>query len=117
MHGSLLAAKALAPKCDVHQVESTSGRSALHKAAFWGHNEMTKFLVNECKLNVNAQDNSGDTALHDAAKFGHETIAQILLDAGANATLKNKAGKDASAVAHEHEKPSIVDLIKAHSKK
>ena len=33
----------IAAKCDVHQVEATSGRSALHKAAFWGHNKMVEY--------------------------------------------------------------------------
>lgn len=40
-----------------------SGRNALHKAAFWGHNEMVKFLL-EQKINPNQQDNYGDTPLH-----------------------------------------------------
>lgn len=40
-----------------------SGRNALHKAAFWGHNDMVKFLL-EQKLNPNQQDNYGDTPLH-----------------------------------------------------
>lgn len=116
MHGSLLAAKALAPKCDVNQLEATSGRSALHKAAFWGHNDMVHYLVKECKLNVNQQDNSGDTPLHDAAKFGHEVVAKFLLEGGADASLKNKAGKDARTVAQDHNKTNLVDLLKAHQK-
>jgi len=116
MHGSVLPAKQLASRCDVNQVEVTSGRSALHKACFWGHNEMVQYLVNECKLNVNVQDNYGDTALHDAAKFGHETVAKILLDAGANTTLKNKAGKEPLVVAEEHSKSAVATLIKNHKK-
>ena len=72
MHGSVFLAREVhaAGNLDVHAVESSSGRTALHKAAFWGHIEMTDFLTKECKLNVNATDNAGDTALHDAARFG-----------------------------------------------
>jgi hypothetical protein len=47
MHGSVVPAMQIAAKCDVHQVEATSGRSALHKAAFWGHNKMVEYLLNE----------------------------------------------------------------------
>jgi hypothetical protein len=46
MHGSVVPAMQIAAKCDVHQVESTSGRSALHKAAFWGHNKMVEYHIN-----------------------------------------------------------------------
>jgi len=114
MHGSVLPAKKLVKggQVDVHQLEATSGRSALHKAAFWGHNEMVKYLINECKLNLNTQDNEGDTALHDAAKFGHTTVATLLVEAGADTTLKNRQGMDALAVAIEHTKPKIVELLK-----
>ena len=92
MHGSTERAREIAPHCDVHQREATSGRTALHKAAFWGHVEMVKYLTQECKLDPNVQDNYGDTALHDvrhisvffgvpfiifplqAAKFGHAGV-------------------------------------------
>jgi hypothetical protein len=117
MHGSVLPAREIAPRCDVHQLEPTSGRSALHKAAFWGHNQMVEYLVKECRLNVNVQDNYGDTALHDAAKFGHETVAKILLEAGADPNLRNKEGKDPLVLATEHNKPNVAALIKARRSK
>jgi len=113
MHGSVGPAKKLVSsgEADPHQLEATSGRSALHKAAFWGHIEMTRFLVKEAKLDLNVQDIFGDTALHDAAKFGHEAVAKILLEGGAKTTLKNKAGRDPLAVATEHNKPKVVALL------
>jgi len=111
MHGSLLAAQAIAPKANVHEVEPTSGRSALHKAAFWGHVHMIPYLVNDLKLNLNVQDHYGDTPLHDAAKFGHPGVAKILVDAGADQTIKNNAGKDAHALAVEHQKPAVISLL------
>jgi len=116
MHGSVLPAKAIAGKCDVHQLEATSGRSALHKAAFWGHNDMVEFLVKECKLSPNVRDNYGDTPLNDAAKFGHIKVVKIMLDAGADKTIKNNEGKDAIDLAQEHDKSDVVALLKAHSK-
>lgn len=112
MHGSVLPAKQIASKCDVHQLEPTSGRSALHKAAFWGHNAMTEYLVKECKLDVNVRDNYGDTPLHDACKFGHEKIVKLLLEAGADKTIKNNEGKDPITLAQEHDKVAVVELLK-----
>jgi len=112
MHGSVVPAMHIAAKCDVHQVEATSGRSALHKAAFWGHNKMVEYLVQSCKLDVNAKDNYGDTSLHDAAKFGHEGIVRILLENGADRSIKNNEGKDPLQVAQEHEKPAVVDMLR-----
>jgi len=117
MHGSVAPAKLIATKCDVHQLEPTSNRSALHKAAFWGHNNMVAYLIKECKLDLNVRDNYGDTPLHDAAKFGHETIVRLLLEGGADRSVKNKEGKDPLAVALEHEKAKVVELLKAPKSK
>ena len=78
---------------------------------------MIKYLVTECKLNVNVQDNEGDTALHDAAKFGHAVVAQHLVDAGTDITLKNRDGRDALAVATEHQKQKVIDILKKGSRR
>jgi len=111
MHGSVYAAKKLLapaqPPCDVHALEATSGRNALHKAAFWGHNDMTKFLLSECKLRPDVADCYGDTPLHDAAKFGHEQVAQLLLDAGAKAGVRNLKGQTPLDVARLHAKDAV----------
>jgi hypothetical protein len=112
MHGSVGPARELAPGCDVHALEATSGRSALHKAAFWGHNDMMQFLVHEAKLKLDVQDNYGDTALHDAAKFGHPTVAKILIEAGADTRIRNKEGKTPLDLATEHSKPEVLALLK-----
>jgi len=45
MHGSVEHAKKVAPHADVHSVESTSDRTALHKAAFWGHYQVRSPLL------------------------------------------------------------------------
>eukprot|EP01116_Phalansterium_solitarium_P019833 TRINITY_DN5682_c0_g1_i1.p1 TRINITY_DN5682_c0_g1~~TRINITY_DN5682_c0_g1_i1.p1 ORF type:complete len:420 (+),score=156.48 TRINITY_DN5682_c0_g1_i1:103-1362(+) len=112
MHGSVPPARLLLGKADVHQLEATSGRSALHKAAFWGHVSMVDFLVDEQKLNTNQQDNYGDSPLHDAAKFGHTEVVQILLAGGADPTLKNKAGLDPIALAIQHGKADVAEVLK-----
>lgn len=114
MHGSVEPARALkAAGVDVHAVESSSGRTALHKSAFWGHTAMSAFLINECKIDVNVKDSMGDTACHDAARFGHMPVVEMLLKAGANPSIKNKAGKTAGDVAREYDKTTVASVLVA----
>eukprot|EP00301_Raphidiophrys_heterophryoidea_P026625 c9237_g1_i1.p1 GENE.c9237_g1_i1~~c9237_g1_i1.p1 ORF type:complete len:418 (-),score=113.47 c9237_g1_i1:147-1349(-) len=117
MHGSVSVVRDLAPKADVHAVEKSSGRTALHKAAFWGHVDTVKFLLADCKLDPSVQDSNGDTALHDAARFGHEKVVEIFLAHKANSSIKNKHGKDVATVAQDYGKTGVVALLKARSAK
>lgn len=111
MHGSTLRMKKLAGEADVHAQEHDSGRTALHKAAFWGHIETVTYLVDELKADGNVQDFSGDTPLHDAVRFGHLAVVEKLLAGGADKNVKNKAGKDAAALAKEYEKEAIAAML------
>jgi len=112
MHGSLEhVQRAKDAGADVHSVEASSGRNALHKATFWGHTHLMEYLLKTCKVNPNAQDFDGDTALHDAARFGHVGCAEALLANGADKSLKNKEGRDALAVATAQEKDAMAKLL------
>merc|ERR1712146_679716 len=119
MHGSIDMCKRLASAdtdeggADVHAVEPSSGRSALHKAAFWGHTKVTHMLVNDMKLDVNAQDFNNDTALHDAARFGNVDVVKTLLAGGADKTLVNKEGQTPHATALEYGKPEVAAVLAA----
>ena len=69
MHGSLQKAEELmaaTPGMSAAALEKPSGRSALHKAAFWGHDKMLAWLCKKAPSALNLQDYDGDTALHDA---------------------------------------------------
>jgi hypothetical protein len=71
MHGSQeKAAEVARAGANVHALEATSRRSALHKAAFWGHTALLAYLTTTLRIDPNTQDTDGDTALHDAAKVG-----------------------------------------------
>ena len=66
------------------------GRTALHRAVGCGQYAVLRPLL----LNsVDKQDKDGNTALHLAARDGSTKIARFLLNNGARADLKNKAGQ------------------------
>lgn len=113
MHGSLSVVQKHARDADVDEPEANSGRTALHKAAFWGHEKTVEYIVATLHANVNAQDVMGDTPLHDAVRFGHTAVVRILLANKANPTLRNRDGKDAAAVAKDYDKPDILALLKS----
>lgn len=112
MHGNLGTVKAkVKAGADVHALETHSGRSALHKAAFWGHGHTIEYLMNDCKLNPDVQDYNGDTAMHDAARFGHVGIVELLVGGGASTSLRNKDGLTAQEVGQQYEKPEVVNFL------
>lgn len=115
MHGSTLRMKQFAGVADVHGQEAESGRTALHKAAFWGHIETVSYLLDECKLDPDEKDFCGDTALHDACRFGHTAIVEKLLLVGADKTIKNKKGQDCHRLALEYGKGAVVAKLGAAS--
>ena len=107
MHGSVLLMKRAAQEADVNEAEAVSGRTAFHKAAFWGHDAATVYLI-ELGLNLNVQDYNGDTALHDAARFGHSKVCDHLIKAGASTSLKNKLGQTPHDTAVAYGYPSLL---------
>merc|ERR1719333_2002493 len=103
--------KPFARLADVNEKEANSGRTALHKASFWGHIETITYLLDECKMDPNVQDLSGDTALHDAVRFGHAPLVDKLLVSGIDKTITNKDGKTAEDVARDYGKNAIAAKI------
>merc|ERR1712151_582705 len=108
MHGSLERMQFYRTKADVHSVDEDSGRSALHKGAFWGHLHVVKYLIDDCGLDPNVQDKSGDTALHDAVRFGHMEIVKFLAPI-TNLGLQNGDGLNPQSIAFQMNKHDIVE--------
>lgn len=111
MHGSLERMKEIAVKANPNATEAGSGRTPLHKASYFGHEQAVAYLVNEAGANVDAQDLDGDTPLHDAARFGHEDCVEALLAGGASVSIKNLDGKTPVELAVDNEKDSVVILL------
>lgn len=88
----------------------------LHMAAANGHVEVLKYILSkldasELKTIVNAQNDSGNTALHWTALTGSLEAAEVLVEAGADAKLKNKAGHDSIYQAEVVENEEIVEYL------
>lgn len=87
--------------------------SPLHYSSNNGHENCVKALIYFCenagiKLDINAQNSSGDTALHKASRWGYLNIVEILLENGADPTIKNK--RKVSPIDEAHN-PRILELI------
>jgi len=94
MHGSVDVVKSLVEAgANPGSAESATGRTALHKAAYWGHIGTVNYLISTGKVNVNAVDCNGDLALHDASRFKHTACIEALAAVTADPNLKNKAGQ------------------------
>lgn len=89
---------------------SVNGMSALMMAAFEGHPEVVKVLV-ENRAELNAQNKEGWTALMLATLRGHSEVVRQLLEKGADVRLKNTVGWTALKVASGSQHPEIVEML------
>ena len=97
----------------VNSTEPHSGRTAMHKAAFFGHASVIAYLAGLPATTVhwNALDSDGDTPLHDAARFGHAAVVEQLVLAGADPGIKNKDGKLPVDLAAANGKDAVVQML------
>lgn len=89
------------------------GTSALMYAAWGGHLNIVKFLV-ECGANINLKTNAD--ALSGAASFGHLEIVRYLIDHGAdvNQVINNATALDNAISMGRNE---VIDLLKKYGAK
>ena len=64
------------------------GTTALHMAAYYGHQEIIKELIAK-GADVNARTNEGDTSLHKAVAEGNKEAVELLITAGADVNARN----------------------------
>lgn len=74
-----------------------NGSTPLCEAAYHGHDGCIEELLEQGGplLDLDAYDNHGDTALHSAGASGSSECTQLLLNAGADPTIRNLAGNTA----------------------
>lgn len=84
--------------------------TALHYAAFAGHNEIAQLLIAH-GADVNARTPNDSTALMMATREGREDLARLLLDAGADTRPVNDWGDNALTWAMRYGHPRIAKLV------
>ncbi|MBS0307900.1 MAG: ankyrin repeat domain-containing protein [Proteobacteria bacterium] len=77
-----------------------SGWTALHYAAAIGNNEIAQMLMKK-GADINAESPNKTTPMMMAARGGHILTVKLLLDGGADATLRNEAGLTAIDFANQ----------------
>lgn len=84
------------------------GWTALHYAASVGANDIVQVLL-DASAYIDAESPNKTTPLMMAARSGHILTVKLLLDEGADATLKNDQGLSAIDLARQFNHADIVD--------
>ncbi|KAI1005761.1 hypothetical protein K3495_g2455 [Podosphaera aphanis] len=113
-------------KVSLHEVLRTAtdqdtGNGVFHMAAANGYSDLIRQLCNALSTSapqgdamlacLNAQNLAGNTALHWAALNGHLETVQVLIEHGANPTIRNCRGHDAIYEAELNDKTEIVEWV------
>ena len=103
-----LCKKLIARDADVNK----PGWTPLHYAATGGHLAIIRLLLDNYAY-IDAAAPNGSTPLMMAAKYGTDDAVKMLLDAGADAALKNMLGLTAIDFANQVQRDDIVQIIAA----
>lgn len=92
-------------------------KNALTYATRCENIEAVRLLLENNYCQVNSRNNNEATALIVAADYGYIELAKELLNAGADASLKDSQGKSALDYATEDENNELVALLGSESKR
>lgn len=93
-------------------IEDYKGNSALVWAAWAGHLDVVKLLL-EYGADVKALDENGNTALFDAARRGHPEVVKVLLEHGSRVHDSKNPSGNALTWAKQKNHQKIVDMLVA----
>ena len=86
--GAFVIVKKLIEAGATARTPADDGCTCLHLAVFSGHTETVRYLLGFTDVDVDHADNKGYTALHEAAEKGNADMVQVLVDCGANTSLR-----------------------------
>jgi len=107
-----LVKKLIARDADVNK----PGWAPLHYAATGGHVDIMKILLDDYAF-IDAQSPNKTTPLMMAAKYGSTAAVKLLLDEGADATMRNELGLSAVDFALQAQRQDAADMIAAAIRK
>ena len=84
----------------------------LMSSAMEGHVEIGQVILDKSSGDVSLQDEFGNSALHYAVQGGHLKMAKMLMDYGANQSLKNEEGLTPLEVAEKEGFEKVRDLLR-----
>lgn len=93
-----------------------TGWTALHYAAAIGNNDIVKLMLDNAAY-IDAESPNKTTPIMMAARAGHILTVKLLLDEGADATLKNDLGMTAIDLAQKHDHRDIAEGLTYQLKK
>jgi ankyrin repeat protein len=109
---SLAVIKALLDAGADVNIATNGGNTALQEAALQGNPEITKLLL-ERKAEINAVNQWNETALIVCGlKSGSAEVAQLLLNAGADTTVKDVDGITAQEMAEKTGNLAVLNVLK-----
>ncbi|KAJ9272423.1 hypothetical protein DTO212C5_1608 [Paecilomyces variotii] len=92
---------------DVNFSVASSGKKPLHAAAYRGHVDITRLLI-ERGCNVDAKEDDGWTALMLASQEGHLPLVNLLVEKSANVNAEEKDGATSLWIASQQGHTEIV---------
>ena len=92
------------------------GMTPLHYAALYSRGDSVIPILIEAGVSVNVREASGLTPLHCAATGDSEATVALLLDRGADKTLKDGFGATPEKTANLNDKVAIARIIQSHTK-
>ena len=101
----------LTRQADVTLKAHSTGATALHIAADFGHHEIVERLLSVTQCRIDGQDSQGYTPLHLACLRGHQPVCELLLRKGASLEMQSAAGLGVLHFAASSADPEIVKLV------
>jgi ankyrin repeat protein len=89
------------------------GSTPLHCAAYYGHGEACRALISTCRARIDSRDLFGNTPLILAAANNKLQCVEVLMELGADITLRNDEGKTALEWAREKGHAEVAALLEA----